>query len=479
MTSKNATARGILVSFAGLSGASLLSISLSILTNKTIALRLGPEGMGVVGLFSAFAASLATIFGSGFGLVVTQRLASGDDRSGEDIIGAANTFILFQAGLTVLCAFFLAGPILRAFFSDNLSSVSILQIRIVIIMAFINTLLQMELSILKADRSIRPQMLTSLATAGSSLLLIMPLLTLGPSGLAINVGSGGFLGVLLGAHWIRKRHKTFGLPSWNPAHFAALKGCAPSSLWLLASQFALQCSTIYVLSEIGQRDVVFLGNFSAALLVTETFMNVAFASARTLAITQLARIADSQERAMAAEKFLTLAGIVGLGAGIGLVWGGPLLTAMLFSSKFSLASKHLAWLAVPLATSGVSWILNAMMVSRGEFRLSSLINLTTAITLALGTHFAYSTGSSETSILLLYVGNQIFGACLYAWAALSSETYRPRLPGIAYSFTFSVAIAAAILSGESAHPSVKHGILAGLCILGTLLARPLLFAAIR
>lgn len=430
---------------------SLLTAGVSAATVKLIAVLAGPDGMGLFSLFRQLGGLLTMSVGLGYGVMLTRQMAAaGGLEAARDAFRSSLAVSAIQAAAFALAALLAPGLLASLFFSGH-PEVGVLELRIVITMAFINLSVQNLLALLRADLDVTAQAAVNLSTALASLALIIPLLWLGPAGLAVNVGSGGLVGGALAAVVLLRRHPPGALlGGFRAAHFRDVLSRTGDSLALTFPQVLLLLAFLWVTVLVARGGMEAAGELGAALLVSDAFTQVVLVSARSAAIARLARAADSRAEAEAfrqASEFLVA--VAGAAAGA-IVCAAPLAVFLLYSRDFDAAPLLIRCFAVVFPLEAIWWAANSTLTARADFRKTAVLD--TALSLVLFALAGLASADGRLSPLEACL-------CIVGAKAALAGIYVSRIAALPMGAAVQGAAAAAVLAGAVALIHAGHSAL--------------------
>lgn len=403
------------------SAATLLSIAMSIATNKIIAVHGGPESMALMGLFRNLGVLVTNVISVGFGVLVMQKLATAPNRETvARIIGAGTLLLAMQLGIVVVAAVVLAQPLGAWIFAASPSDGQIIQVRIVLAMAFVNLALQIVTGMLKGQTNFRVIALVPIVTSAASLAMALPLVKMGPVGLAINVGSGSAIGAIVGAVFVSTMYRaglhirdarnywgylrTMMRPS---AYMVLLTGSVAAGL--LAAQTIVQ--KFYGLET--------LGRYNAAMMVFDTAVMLLMASGRTYLVPILGKVQDESVKArLIGRVILALVAASILVSAVVAVAGGPVLT-ILFSGEFADGANILFPLCLGLVGISFTYSLNAYLLHKDDVASFVAIDVVWILMIVAGTWVGARSGYGPESAAWAYaIASWIAGGGYIATAQL-------------------------------------------------------------
>lgn len=410
------TKRGFLGSFAVLSSGTACAILFSVMTSKAIAVIAGPEGIAVMGLFRTLGALVSGTITMGFATIVNQRLSKASDQSEIDsVLGAAALLFMIQAALVLLLAVAMAAPLGRWLLGSSFTGVTAGEVRIVLAMALINVLLGLITAALNGQSDIKAITAVQLGTSVGTLLMIYPLLCLGRKGLAVNVGSGGIVGVCLGLYYIRKIYRFSPIGPWTQ-RWATLRGSASTSTWIIVHTLVVMGGLLTVQKILARfHGLEALGEFNASMLVIDAAILVIISPARTYILPALGRLkAEGQKHALLT-RVLALGLAATTAASAVLMFGAKPTLLILFSHRFLAAADVLAILSLSLVGMSCSYCFNSFLLHKNDIGTFVIIDMTWIAAMLGGVWACGYMGLSVSSMAWSYTGSCVLSATLYAW----------------------------------------------------------------
>lgn len=412
-----------------LSFSAVLATAFSVATNKLIALHAGPEGIALMGLYRGLGSWVSGALTLGYGVLLTQRMAAVRSKGESDAVLCGSALLLtLQAGAVLVLACFLARPLSSWLFQSALPG-QVLVIRLVLAMAFVNLALQMITALLRGQPSVGPTSLLQLATASASLAVILPLLKLGEPGLAVNVGSGGLIGVPVGLYFVWRLFRPAFPEDAVSLGWSFLKGSTTHSLWLILSVLVTSGCLLAAQSSVNAGyGLEALGSYNAALLIVDTGVMILMSSARTYVLPALGKMTDTaqQERLFAQSTGIVLLLTIPVG-GI-LAFGAPYLIRALFSAKFGLASELLPIFGVSIVGQAVVWSFNTFLLHKGDIRSFVLIDVAWAVLLLAAVSLCSRQGLPLTSVAWAHALCWTISGLVYV--VYTTRAYGTRLMGL-------------------------------------------------
>lgn len=410
-----------------LSSSAVLATIFSVLTSKLIAFYAGPEGIALMGLYRGLGSWVTGALTLGYGVILTQRMAAARSKEESNTVLCGSALLLcFQFGAVMIIAGLLARPLSAWLFQ---STAQIQVVRLVLAMALVNLVLQMITALLRGQPEAAPTSFLQLATACASLAMIYPLLGFGDLGLAVNVGSGGLVGVPLGLFFIWKRFRP-ALPADALSRgWRFLKGSTTQSLWLILSLVFTSGCLLAAQSVVNDGyGLEALGSYNAALLIVDSGVVILMSSARTYLLPAMGKITDNEQLEIFFARSTGIVLLVMIGAGIVLAVGAPLLMWALFSSKFVAASELLRIFAISLAGQGVVWSFNTFLLHKSDVRSFVLIDVAWAALLITSVWMCAWLRLPLSSVAWAHAFSWSVAAALYV--IYTTRAYGTRLMGL-------------------------------------------------
>ena len=365
------------------SGAAVAALIFSVATTKCIAILAGPEGMGLMGVYRNLGSAVGNVIGLGYFTFLLQRVAAARSRIEHlEIIGAAALLLILQFIAVLLLALFAAGILGWWMFGSGIPF-STLEIRIVLVMAFLNTALTTLRSLMNRSGGLKSLTVVQLATASASFALIFPLLRIGHVGLAINVGSGSLVGLGFAGFFL---WKDFGVDLFSLRLQERLRAlismAAPSSIFFgqsLLMTGSLLLSQAVIVRHFG---IVVMGLFSAATLIIDTAVMVITSSAKPHFLPLLNQISDESERQHLFSRMMSLLIGIFVIASVGVLCASRIIVNVLFSRQFIPAADMLAVAALSLLGQALGWSYHVFLLHRGDNRRLIVLDLMNSLIFA-------------------------------------------------------------------------------------------------
>lgn len=417
----------ILRALSLITSASFASILFSMATTKIIALSVGAEGIALVGLYRNLGAWVAGTLALGYDLIFVQRISNAAlDGAPTGEADAAVLLLGLQAACTLTLGTAAAELLARWQFGSVGYESHVGEVRVVLVMALLILVLQTVTAFLKGHGMIGALTQVQVVTAAAGLALIFPLLHFGRLGLALSVAPGALVGTIVGLYCLWKRQRPDGFAFSPTRGWSFLKATAPSSAILCLDSFILLGTFAHIQTVLASGyGLEPLGNYNAALLLVNTSITVLMSAARTYFLPSAGRLQGQNEKNILFSEVLRLS-LAGLTAGaLALMFLAPILIRVLFTANFTTAPNLLALLAVSFVGQTLGWNFHTLMLHKGDFALTCLLNGVLCVLFVGGTTLCIAKGWSLTSIGWAYATSYTLYGVVYA--AFCLHRYGPEV----------------------------------------------------
>ena len=402
--------RDILRSTAMLGASSIISMFFALIRMKTIALLLGPSGVGLFALYSSIVDIAVAVAGLGVAQSGVRQIAIAEgtgDRSkiaGIVALVQRTCLVLGLAGATALAL--LAAPAAVLTFGSDEYAFGVALLGLVVL---IRLLMDSQTALLQACRHIRDLAMVNVAAAVAGAVVTVPLIALWRE----NAIVPALILVALVSLVVARR---FSLKV--PGARAAAGAMAPKAelTQLLRLGFAFLVSAvltmgaayavrILVLHEAG---VAAAGLYQAAWALSGLYAGVVLQSMGTDFYPRLAAVAQDDEavRRLVGEQTQVSLLLAGPGV-IATITFSHLLVIVFYSAEFSAAAGLLRWLCLGMMLRVISWPMGYIVVAKGWQKTFIAIEI-----------FATILHVGLVAVLIPNFGVSAAGvafACLYLW----------------------------------------------------------------
>jgi PST family polysaccharide transporter len=416
-----------LLAAVGLSGsAALLTVALGVATTKLIALSAGPAGIALMGLYRYLGALASRSLLLGLDTTLVQRLStSRDPRASSETVGAAFLAVILQGLAIGAFALGTADLLGRWLFGGAATPAQVFEVRVVLVMAYANLILQVMTAVLGGRVEVRKVAFVGVVAAFVTLVAIHPLLRLGSLGLALNVGSGSVAGGALATFYVLR---TCGF-SWTlvplASRFRALWSLLYRSSFLILHPLVMMTAVVSVQSLIhGRFALAGLGAYNAAMTILDTALMVIVASARSFFLPSLGELENEEDKARVVNRVLRVNLILASAAALVAIAGAPFLIPILFSGRFENAVAILPPFGLALVGQAFVWSYAMFYLHQARYRLFFCLDLIWAAAYFGGTSLVVSQSSSLAAAAWAYAGSYWISGVVYTLVAVRAFGWR-------------------------------------------------------
>lgn len=410
-----------LVAAIGLTGtATLLTVVLGVGTTKIIALVAGPAGIALMGLYRNLGALVNRSLLLGLDTTVVQRISTAKDRETvSDTVGAALLALVLQGVVIAAAGLGLAGLIGRWLFGGAPSQAQLLDVKVVLAMAYANLVLQVMTALLSGRVEIRKVAGVGVVAAVVTLVVIYPLLQLGHVGLALNVGSGSTIGAALATFFAWRTYRPYWVRRRLTARFAELTSMISRSAFLILQPLVIMAAIVWVQALVLRHfTLVGLGAYNASTTIVDTTVMLIMASARTFFLPALGQLENPDHKAEVVNRVLRLNLLMASVAALILIVGATLWIPMLFSGRFEQAIDILPRLSVALVGQALVWSYAMFYLSQARYRLFFCLDLIWALVYLGATFVVTVSVDSLVATAWAYAGSYLLSGILYTLVAV-------------------------------------------------------------
>lgn len=421
-----ASARRLLAAVGLTGSATLLTVALGVGTTKVIALVAGPAGIALMGLYRYLGALVTRSLLLGLDTTIVQRISTArDGKTASDAVGAALLAVILQGMAIAGVAFASAHLIGRWLFGGAATAAQVVEIRVVLAMAFANLILQVMTAVLGGRVEVRKVAFVGVVAAFVTFAAIYPLLHFGSLGLALNVGSGSVAGGALAAFYV---FRTVGFSFRRVPladRFRALWAMLTRSAFLIVHPLVMMSVVVSVQSLIQARFALpGLGAYNAAMAIFDTALMVIVASARSFFLPSLGQLQDQEQKARVVNRVLRVNLMLASAAALLAIVGAPLLIPFLFSARFESAVEILPPFSLALVGQAFVWSYAMFYLHQARYRLFFGLDLIWAATYLGATSWVVSHQGSLTAAAWAYAGSYCVSGLVYTFVAVRRFGWR-------------------------------------------------------
>ena len=410
-----------LLAAVGLSGsAALVTVVLGVATTKIIALVAGPAGIALMGLYRYLGALVTRSLLLGLDTTIVQRISTArDSKTSSDTVGAAFLALVLQGAVVAAIGLGLAGLVGRWLFGTDPTAAQVVEIRVVLAMAYVNLVMQLMIATLGGHAQVARVAWVGVVAAVVTLVAIYPLLQLGTLGLAMNVGSGGAAGAGLAILYVLRSSSSSWVRARVRDYWRALSAMLARSAFLILHPLVMMTAMLSAQSLIhGHYALEGLGAYNAAMTILDTALMVITASARSFFLPTLGQIEDPESRARVVNRVLRLNLILASAATLVAIAGAPLLIPMLFSGRFDHAIAILPPFSLALVGQAFLWSYAMLYLHEARYRLFFSLDLIWAAAYVGSTALVVDRPASLSAAAWAYSGSYLVSGALYTIVAV-------------------------------------------------------------
>lgn len=389
-------------------------------TTKIIALVAGPAGIALMGLYRNLGALVSRSLLLGLDTTVVQRISTTKDRETvSDTVGAAALALMLQGLVIAGVGLGFADLIGRWLFGAAPSGGQLLDVRVVLAMAYANLVLQVMTAVLSGRVEVRKVAGVGVIAAVVTLVVIYPLLRLGHVGLALNVGSGSTIGAAVATLFVWRIYRPYWVRRRLTARLGELSSMLARSTFLILHPLVMMTAVVSVQSLVLRHFALTgLGAYNACTTIADTALMVMMASARTFFLPVLGQLENPDHKAEVVNRVLRLNLVMAWAAALILIVGATLWIPILFSGRFEQAIAILPPLSIALLGQALVWSYAMFFLNHARYRLLFCLDLIWAL-VYLGTTFVVATSTgSLLATAWAYAGSYLLSGILYTLVAV-------------------------------------------------------------
>lgn len=359
-------------------GVQVITILITIVRSKIIAILLGPAGMGIVGLLTSTTALIASL--TNFGLETSAVKSVAEAHAQENNQELSKTVSIFRklvwgTGLLGALVTMLSAPYLSQLtFGDRSFTWSFVWLSLTLLL---NQLTAAENVLLQGTRQLKFLASANILGSLSSLLITIPLYYFfGLDGVVPALIVIAFVSWLVASFFTRKIAIIPQQINWDALKLtggAMLKlGFFLSLSGLLAALIAY-ILRIYISNTGGVDDV---GFYTAGFQIIGTYVGLVFTAMGTDYFPRLAAVAHiDEQRNELVNQQAVIALIILLPIIIAFIFFAPWVVRLLYSSKFEPIQTMIIWAAYGMYFKAVSWAIAFQFLARADSKLFFLNEL--------------------------------------------------------------------------------------------------------
>ncbi|MFZ5884578.1 MAG: O-antigen translocase [Chloroflexota bacterium] len=468
MTEENINTR-ILKSTAVIGGASALNILFRIVQAKIVAVLLGPQGMGLMGLFNSILGVASTWSGMGIATSGVREIAasaeSGDKVQFSRTVLTFRRLSLVLGGIGALTVFGLRRWISEVTFGSEDYSASVGWLSLAV---FFMVIASSQMALIRGVRRIGDLARVSvLGTAAGTLLGVPMMIGWGQQGVVFYV-VGVAATTILVSWWYARRVQVESLAlSWSETRGIALGLLRLGLAFVSAGLLTLLSAYLVKVFVTRQLGVHATGLYEAASALANVYVGFILGAMGADFFPHLAGAsqddAASNRLINAQAQIGTLLALPGI---LAVLAFGPWLLKLLYSAEFAAAFDIFRWQALGTYLRLVSWPLGFLLVAKAKGSLylftEFISNLFFLGAAWLGLQLWGVTGAGAAffalylfyTALMTFVGKRLSG---FAWTSASLRIFGWTLAAVTAAFAFSFITPAPLAFGLGAGLTLVAG----------------------
>jgi PST family polysaccharide transporter len=420
----------ILESNAMLAGAQVVTLAAAFIRSKVIAVVLGPAGIGLVGVMSAFNGNVSALAAWGLGTSGVRLIASAEGTERQRKQAAVRRFgvILSATGLALSLALF--WPITILTFREDGYAAELLIAGLAVPCLIGATAWS---SLLQADGQVKSLAFLQMAAAVIGLLVGTPIIYFfGTMGIAWSILLAAALPAIA-TWWVASRRCPASSAVVMPDDIKAMVRLGGGLVFVgLASQVAAYVVRLIVIRHyegLGEEGLTAAGYYQAAIAIAGSLPAAVFGAMGTDFFPRVAAAKNEDEAQSLVEKQIHAGLLLSLPLLTALLTMGSMGLRVLYDDRFEPAVPLLAWMIWGVFLRLLAWPLGYWMLARGS--LSTVVIVETGSSLSMvalplllvpqfgvvGAAYAYAISYVIYSIVMLGVAHRRTGKWL-SWETL-------------------------------------------------------------
>jgi O-antigen/teichoic acid export membrane protein len=377
LPNKNDSKKQILKSSSIIGGASFITILIGLLKFKFLAVLLGPEGIGLMGLLTTIMATGATFFGMGLGVSgVRELVLNNENIEKSDLVRKALLSANFLLGLLALFIICIFRSELSEWFFQSADQQNV--ICVIAVGVFFSLLLTSQTTVLQGFRKITELAKVKVIGAlASTLIGLVIIWQFGKFGLPFFIVTVPLVTCFVAFYYSRKLPRLTNLtfsfkqlkPQWQRM-FSLGFALMLTSLMVVGSQLMVR----YIL--IQELGIELVGYFQAAWTISMTYITFvlgAMAADYYPRLTQQIHRQDESNRLVNEQTEIAI--IFAAPVLLAMLSFAPLIIHLLYSSEFTDSVEILRWQVFGDILKIISWPLGFIILAKGYSKLFFCVEL--------------------------------------------------------------------------------------------------------
>ena len=415
----------ILKSNAMLAGAQIVTLAAAFVRSKVIAVVLGPAGIGLVGVMSAFNGNVSALAAWGLGTSGVRLIASAEGAERQRKQAAVRRFgaILSACGLVLTLALF--WPITMLTFREDGHAAELLIAGLAVPCLIGATAWS---SLLQAEGQVRSLAFLQIASAMIGLIVGTPLIYFfGTIGIACSIFLAAALPALA-TWWVARRLCPISSAVVMPDDIKAMIRLGGGLVFVgLASQIAAYAVRLIVIRHydgLGEDGLSAAGYYQAAIAIAGSLPAAVFGAMGTDFFPRVAAAKDEDEAQSLSEKQIQAGLLLSLPLLTALLTMGSVGLRVLYDDRFETAAPLLAWMIWGVFLRLLAWPLGYWMLARGSLRTVVIVETASNLSMVVlplffvprfgvvGAAYAYAISYVIYAIVMLVVSRSRSGKWL-------------------------------------------------------------------
>ena len=426
----------ILRSSALMGGAQVVVLAAAFVRAKAIAMILGASGVGLIGIFNAFSANVASFAGWGLGTSGVRLIAGAPDELKPAKIAAVRRMGWMLSLLGLALSLLLFWPVGSATFASSQYATEMAIVACAVPCVIASSAWS---AVLQASGKVASLAKVQIAGALAGLLLGLPAIWLwGTIGIALSILFAAAVPAFV--LW-RAAHTECQVSAGSSAGSADLGRLLKLGGALMLVGWLGQLSAYVVrLAIVRSEGLDAAGYYQAAFAISGSLPGFVFAAMGADFFPRVAAAKDEEEARQITEKQILAGLLLGVPVIIGLLTLGKLCVHLLYANSFDAAITLLTWMTWGVFVRLIAWPLGFRLLARGSAKaMITIEGLSAAVTAAASVGLLY--GYGLLGCVVGFLAGQLFYASL-----LVALSYRQSARAFAAG-TFAAIGGSALLAG--------------------------------
>ena len=368
----------ILRSSALMGGAQVVTLGIGFVRTKIVALLIGPSGVGLVGVLTAFNGNITALAGWGLGTSGVRTIAgySNEERAGK--IAAVRRFGALLSWLGLLAMVLLFWPIGRVTFKGSDYSAELFIAGLAIPLAIATS---MWSALLQAHGQLKTLAKSQVISALIGLLVGLPLIySIGTKGIAASILLAAAVPAIVTWQAARRHCPPSGAePDVKTTRELIHLGGALMVVILCAQLSAYGIRLVII----RQQGLEAAGYYQAAFAIAGSLPGFVFMAMSADFFPRIAAAKDEIEAQYLTEKQIQAGLLLALPFLVALLTMGKLCIRLLYAATFDASIPLLSWMIWGVFLRLISWPMGYWMLARGSPRMVILVEISINLILAL------------------------------------------------------------------------------------------------